>query len=121
MLNSSVHENKMKEREIDRLQKKLRSIQGGSVNPFSSMTKIKPTEKQNRTENTFLPESLRGAVRAEASFPYSSKSGRGGFSNESGLPSVKGAYSPYDERFSKEYDNASQKSQSQASLAISQK
>ena len=119
MLNSSVHENKMKEKEIDRLTKKLRSIQGGSGNPFNSMAKIKPTEKQNRTDNTFLPESLRGAVRAEASFPYSSKSGKGAITNESGFPSVKGAYSPYDDRFSREYDNASQKSQ--VSLAISQK
>lgn len=121
MLNSSIHENKMKEREIDRLQKKLKSVQGGSGNPFNSMAKIKPSEKQNRTENTFLPESLRGAVRAEASFPHSSKSGKGGITNERGFPSVKGAYSPYDDRFSREYDNGSQKSQSQVSLAISQK
>lgn len=120
MLNSSVHENKMKDNEIDRLQGKLRRMQGGSTNAFKSISRPPIYDKQNRTENTFLPESLRGAVRAEANFPFSNKSGLSPHSNKSGLPSVKGA-STHGDNYMKDYDDVSQRSQSQVSLAISQK
>lgn len=122
MLNSSLHENKMKDQEIDRLQKKLRTFQGGSSSSvFKSLGKLRGTDKHNRTENTFLPASLKSNVKHEASFPLSSKSGHGAYSQEGAFPSVKGAQVYTDDKLSRDYDNTSQRSQSQISLAISQK
>lgn len=86
------------------------------------MNKLPPRDKHNKTENAFLPNSLKGAVRAEAGFPISSKSGHGSFTNNQGLPSIKGAHLYTDDSVSnKYYEDMSQKSMSQNSLAISQR
>lgn len=119
MLRSSMHENQMKDKDLERLEKKLRTFQG-NPSGFKSLGKLKNIDKQNRTENTFLPASLRGAVKAEASFPYSTKSGKDSYSNHGAFPNVRGA-NQYDDKYSQGYEDISLRSNSQVSLAISQK
>lgn len=120
MLRSSAHESQMKDNEIERLQKRLKKLGTTSKGTFKTSNKLKPINKQNKTDNAFLPASLKGSVKAEAGFPGSYK-GSGSFSNQRALPSVKGAHQYTDDRTSHDYDDVSQKSQSQLSLAISQK
>lgn len=101
-------------------QNKLRIISKGGGSIFKSSSQFSGKIKHNRTENTFLPGSLKGAVRAEVGFPMPSKSGHSSLINKAQLPALKGARA-YTEKMSQEYDFDSQKSQSQVSLAISQK
>ena len=92
---------------------------GQATQGFKSISQLKYKQnKTNRTEKAFLPESLRGAVRAEAGFPISSISGND--SQNMKFPSIKGMRT-YGDEYGQSNDDASLRSQSQISLAISQK
>ena len=122
MLNSSINQNKMKESELERLQKKMRTFKSVvGTDGFKSFNNLGINDKQNRTENTFLPKGLKSSIRPEAGYPFSSSNRVETVSNEGGLPSVKGAKNYGDDLSSKHFEDISQKSQSQISLAISQK
>jgi hypothetical protein len=121
MLRSSAHESQMKDKDITRLQKKLRILGSKSRDIFKGATRLAPLTQQNKTENAFLPGSLKGSVRTEAGFPNSYISGGGSsFSNPGGLPSVRGAYQYTDEKTSRN-DDGSRRSQSQISAVTPKK
>ncbi|CAI2359138.1 unnamed protein product [Moneuplotes crassus] len=117
MLRSSTHQNSMKDQEIERLKKRLRMLSKNAKSTFKAGNQNTSREK-NRTGNAFLPGSLRGSVRAEVSFPMSTKAGRGSMQFKDNLPSIKGARD-YSNDSLNDYDFDNQKSQ--ASLVISQK
>lgn len=122
MLNSSINQHKMKESELERLQKKMRTFKSvAGTEGFKSFNNLGMPDKQNRTENTFLPKGLKSSIRPEAGYPFASTNRADTVSNEGGLPSVKGAKNYGSEISSKHFEDVSQKSTSQISLAISQK
>lgn len=112
----------MKDNDLERLHKKMRTFKSvAGTEGFRSFNNMAAHDKQNRTENTFLPKGLKSSIRPEAGYPFASSNRGDTTSNEGGLPSVKGAKNYYESSSSKQYEDVSQKSTSQISLAISQK